>query len=117
MLIQVEGYEFKTIKAAAKHYNRAYTHVIEMLKKGRSIEQALGLIIRTDTFSPPSILNPTVMLGCFLDSAFNLGINNSKLRWSISIFSISLIGVVIIIMGFWFSRIGFILKPPIQWVG
>jgi hypothetical protein len=45
----VEGYEFKTIKAAAKHYNRAYTHVIEMLKKGRSIEQSLGLVPRYDS--------------------------------------------------------------------
>lgn len=42
--VRVEGYEFKTLKAAAKHYNRAYTHVIEMLKKGRSIEQSLGLV-------------------------------------------------------------------------
>lgn len=31
MLIQVKGYEFKTIKAAAKHYNQAYMHVIGML--------------------------------------------------------------------------------------
>src|SRR5689334_1767513 len=47
--VQVEGYEFKTLKEAAKHYNRAYTHVIEMLKTGRSIEQSLGLIKRADT--------------------------------------------------------------------
>ncbi len=47
--VQVEGREFKTLKDAAKYYNRAYTHVIEMLKKGRSIEQSLGLIKRADT--------------------------------------------------------------------
>lgn len=47
--VQVEGCEFKNLKEAAKHYNRAYTHVIEMLKKGRSIEQALGLVKRADT--------------------------------------------------------------------
>lgn len=47
--VQVEGREFKTLKEAAKYYNRAYTHVIEMLKKGRSIEQSLGLIKRADT--------------------------------------------------------------------
>ncbi len=46
--VQVEGNEFKTIRAAAKHYNRTYTHVIEMLKKGRSIEQSLGLVKRYD---------------------------------------------------------------------
>lgn len=47
--VKVEGLEFKNLKAAAKHYNRAYTHVIEMLKKGRSIEQALGLIPRYES--------------------------------------------------------------------
>lgn len=47
--VLVEGNEFKNIKAAANYYNRAYTHVIEMLKKGRSLEQALGLIKRADT--------------------------------------------------------------------
>lgn len=45
----VEGRDFKNLKEAAKYYKRAYTHVIEMLKKGRSIEQALGLVKRTDT--------------------------------------------------------------------
>lgn len=44
--IQIEGNKFKTLKEAAKHYQRAYTHVIESLKKGRSIEQALGLALR-----------------------------------------------------------------------
>lgn len=47
--VQVEGYKFKNLKAATKHYNRAYTHVIEMLKKGRSIEQALGLVPRYES--------------------------------------------------------------------
>src|SRR5690349_1626838 len=40
--VLVNGCEFKSIKKAAKHYSRAYTHVLEMLKKGRSIEQSLG---------------------------------------------------------------------------
>lgn len=47
--VQVEGREFKTLKEASKYYKRAYTHVIEILKKGRSIEQALGLVKRADT--------------------------------------------------------------------
>ncbi len=47
--VQVKGKKFKTIKAAAKHFNRAYTHVIEMLKKRRSIEQALGLVQRYES--------------------------------------------------------------------
>lgn len=42
--VQVHGTEFKNLKTAAKHYKSAYTHVIEMLKKGRSIEQSLGLV-------------------------------------------------------------------------
>ena len=47
--VRVEGREFKNIKEAAKYYKRAYTHVVEMLKKARSIEQALGLVKRADT--------------------------------------------------------------------
>lgn len=47
--VKVAGLEFKNLKAAAKYHNRAYTHVIGMLKKGRSIEQALGLVKRPDT--------------------------------------------------------------------
>lgn len=47
--VQVEGLEFKTLKDAAKYYNRAYTHVIEMVKKGCSIEQSLGLVKRIGT--------------------------------------------------------------------
>jgi hypothetical protein len=45
----VEGREFKTIKDAAQHYGRAYTWVIERLRSGRSIEEALGLIKRADS--------------------------------------------------------------------
>lgn len=47
--VRVEGKEFRNIKEASKQYNRAYTHVLEMIRKGRSIEQALGLVKRTDT--------------------------------------------------------------------
>ena len=49
--VQVEGGMFKTLKDTAKHYERAYTYVIEMLKKGRSIEQMLGLVKRADTLA------------------------------------------------------------------
>lgn len=55
--VQVEGRKFNNIKSAAKYYNRAYTHVIEMLKKGRSIEQALGLVKILDTLQSK---NPTL---------------------------------------------------------
>lgn len=47
--VSVQGQEFKSIKEAAKHYGRAYTHVLARLKEGCSIEQALGLIERTDS--------------------------------------------------------------------
>jgi len=47
--VQVGGRQFKTLKEAAIHYNRAYTTAIEILTKGRSIEQSLGLIKRDDT--------------------------------------------------------------------
>lgn len=47
--VVVEGHKFATLKEAAKYYNRAYTHLIEMIKKGASIEQALGLVRRNDT--------------------------------------------------------------------
>lgn len=47
--VLIDGFEFKNIKEAAKFHKRAYTHVIEMLKKGSSIERALGLIKRSDT--------------------------------------------------------------------
>jgi len=48
--VKVQDREFKTIKAAAKYYGRAYTHAIERLKAGCTIEQALGLVKRIDTF-------------------------------------------------------------------
>lgn len=41
--VKVLDREFKNIKAAAKHYKRAYTHVIGRLKQGSTIEEALGL--------------------------------------------------------------------------
>lgn len=47
--VKVEGWEFKTIKDAAQHYGRAYTWVIERLKSGSSIEEALGLVQRPDS--------------------------------------------------------------------
>ena len=48
--VKIQGREFKTIKEAAKYYGRAYTHIIERLKAGCTIEKAFGLIKRTDTF-------------------------------------------------------------------
>lgn len=47
--VKVQGHEFNNIKEVAKHYGRAYTHVIERLKAGCTIEQALGLVKRTDS--------------------------------------------------------------------
>ena len=47
--VKVQGHDFKTIKEAAKYYGRAYTNIIERLKAGCTIEQALGLVKRTDT--------------------------------------------------------------------
>jgi len=47
--VKVQGYEFKNIKEAAKHYDRAYTHIFDRLKAGCTLEQALGLVKRTDT--------------------------------------------------------------------
>lgn len=47
--VKVQGHEFNTIKEAAKHYGRAYTNVIERLRQGCTIEQALGLVKRTDS--------------------------------------------------------------------
>lgn len=48
--VKVQGREFKNIKEAAKYYGRAYTHIFDRLKAGCTIEQALGLVKRTDTF-------------------------------------------------------------------
>nr|MBC8553369.1 zinc-ribbon domain-containing protein [Candidatus Brocadiales bacterium] len=47
--VKVKGLEFKNIKEAAKYYGRAYTHVFYRLKEGCTIEQALGLVQRTDS--------------------------------------------------------------------
>ena len=47
--VEVQGLNFPNIKQAAKHFGRAYTHVIERLKQGCTIEQALGLVKRTDS--------------------------------------------------------------------
>ena len=47
--VKVQDYEFKNIKEAAKYYGRSYTYIFDRLKKGFSIEQALGLIKRTDS--------------------------------------------------------------------
>ena len=47
--VNVQGHEFKNIKDAAKHFGRSYTHIFARLKEGCTIEQALGLIERTDS--------------------------------------------------------------------
>ncbi len=49
ILVKVHGREFKSIREAAKYYGRAYTHIFDRLKAGCTIEQALGLVKRTDT--------------------------------------------------------------------
>jgi Probable Zinc-ribbon domain len=49
VIVKVQGQEFGNIKQAAKHFGRSYTHVFERLKTGCTIEQALGLIKRTDS--------------------------------------------------------------------
>ncbi|MGD2161251.1 MAG: zinc-ribbon domain-containing protein [Gammaproteobacteria bacterium] len=41
--VKLKDHEFNNIKEAAKYYGRAYTHVIERLKHGCTIEDALGL--------------------------------------------------------------------------
>ncbi|MBK3519912.1 zinc-ribbon domain-containing protein [Carboxylicivirga marina] len=47
--ITVQGQEFPNIKQAAKYYGRSYTHIFARLNDGCTIEQALGLVKRTDT--------------------------------------------------------------------
>jgi hypothetical protein len=47
--VKVQGHEFNNIKEAAKYYGRAYTHIFDRLKAGCTIEQALGLVKRTDS--------------------------------------------------------------------
>ncbi len=41
--VEIDGVRFKSIKDAAAHYGRAYTHVIEQIKKGKTFKEALGL--------------------------------------------------------------------------
>lgn len=48
--VTVQGLEFQNIKAAARHFGRSYTYIFERLKEGFTIEQALGLVKRTDSF-------------------------------------------------------------------
>ena len=47
--VKVQGHEFANIRRAAKHFGRAYTHVFDRLKAGCTIEQALGLVKRSDS--------------------------------------------------------------------
>jgi hypothetical protein len=47
--VTVQGHEFKNIKEAAKYYDRSYTYIFDKLKRGCTIEQALGLDKRTDS--------------------------------------------------------------------
>lgn len=45
----VQGHEFNSIRQAAKYFGRSYTHIFARLKEGCTIEQALGLVKRTDS--------------------------------------------------------------------
>lgn len=47
--VKVQGHDFRNIKEAARYYGRSYTYIFERLKKGQSIEEALGLISRMDS--------------------------------------------------------------------
>jgi hypothetical protein len=47
--VKVQGLEFSSIRQAAKHFGRSYTHIFARLNEGCTIEQALGLIKRTDS--------------------------------------------------------------------
>lgn len=49
IMVKVQDHEFNSIREASKYFGRAYTHVIERLKDGRTIEQALGLVKRIDS--------------------------------------------------------------------
>jgi hypothetical protein len=48
--VKVQGHEFKNIKEAAKFFGRAYTHIFDRLKAGCTIEEALGLVKRAESF-------------------------------------------------------------------
>ena len=45
----VQGQKFNSIRQAAAYFGRSYTHIFTQLKKGCTIEQALGLLRRTDS--------------------------------------------------------------------
>ena len=45
----VQGHEFNSIRQAAAYFGRSYTHIFARLKQGCTIEQALGLLRRTDS--------------------------------------------------------------------
>ena len=47
--VKVQGHEFDSIRDAAKHFGRSYTHIFARLKDGCTIEQALGLVKRSDS--------------------------------------------------------------------
>ncbi len=47
--VRVQGLEFSNLKQAAKHFGRSYTYLVGRLKDGKTIEQSLGLIKRTDS--------------------------------------------------------------------
>lgn len=47
--VKVQGHEFASIRQAAKHFGRSYTHIFARLNEGCTLEQALGLIKRTDS--------------------------------------------------------------------
>ena len=47
--VKVQGHDFDSIKDAAKHFGRSYTHIFARLKEGCTIEQALGLVKRSDS--------------------------------------------------------------------
>jgi len=47
--VKVQGHDFDSIKSAAKYFGRSYTHIFARLKDGCTIEQALGLVKRSDS--------------------------------------------------------------------
>jgi hypothetical protein len=47
--VKVKGHEFNSIREAAKYFGRSYAHIFARLKEGCTIEQALGLVKRTDS--------------------------------------------------------------------
>lgn len=47
--VKVQDREFHSIRDAAKYFGRSYTHIFARLKEGCTIEQALGLVRRSDS--------------------------------------------------------------------